>query len=53
MSRDRVRLALVLPDLLGTYGDRGNVLVLALWLIAASGAAGFVLMKWVREWRAT
>ncbi|WP_371812710.1 type 1 glutamine amidotransferase [Saccharopolyspora sp. ASAGF58] len=29
MMRDRVRLALVLPDLLGTYGDRGNVLVLA------------------------
>ncbi|MER7011775.1 glutamine amidotransferase [Saccharopolyspora sp. NPDC000359] len=27
--RDRVRLALVLPDLLGTYGDRGNVVVLA------------------------
>ena len=31
----------------------GNVLVLAAWLIATSGAAGFVLMKWVREWRAT
>ncbi|MGP4018944.1 type 1 glutamine amidotransferase [Saccharopolyspora sp. 5N708] len=29
MTRDRVRLALVLPDLLGTYGDRGNVIVLA------------------------
>ncbi|MFF5354144.1 type 1 glutamine amidotransferase [Saccharopolyspora hirsuta] len=29
MMRDRVRLALVLPDLLGTYGDRGNVIVLA------------------------
>ena len=35
------------------FKDLGNVLVLALWLIATSGAAGFVLMKWVREWRAT
>jgi uncharacterized membrane protein len=34
------------------FKDLGNVLVLAAWLIAASGAAGFVLMKWVREWRA-
>ena len=33
--------------------DFGNVLVLAAWLIATSGAAGFVLMKWVREWRAS
>jgi uncharacterized membrane protein len=33
--------------------DFGNVLVLAAWLVATSGAAGFVLMKWVREWRAT
>ncbi|MBE9376327.1 glutamine amidotransferase [Saccharopolyspora sp. HNM0983] len=29
MTRDPVRIALVLPDLLGTYGDRGNVMVLA------------------------
>ncbi|GAA0529401.1 glutamine amidotransferase [Saccharopolyspora subtropica] len=29
MSREQVRIALVLPDLLGTYGDRGNVIVLA------------------------
>lgn len=28
MTTESVRLALVLPDLLGTYGDRGNVLVL-------------------------
>jgi uncharacterized membrane protein len=35
------------------FKDFGNVLVLAAWLIATSGAAGFVLMKWVREWRAT
>lgn len=28
MTGERVRIALVLPDLLGTYGDRGNVLVL-------------------------
>jgi len=35
------------------FKDFGNVLVLAAWLIATSGVAGFVLMKWVREWRAT
>jgi uncharacterized membrane protein len=35
------------------FKDFGNVLVLAAWLVATSGAAGFVLMKWVREWRAT
>ena len=35
------------------FKDFGNVLVLAAWLIATSGAAGFVLMKWVREWRAS
>lgn len=29
MTPDPVRIALVLPDLLGTYGDRGNVTVLA------------------------
>lgn len=29
MKSDPVRIALVLPDLLGTYGDRGNVTVLA------------------------
>ena len=34
------------------FRDLGNVLVLAAWLIASSGAAGFVLMRWVREWRA-
>ena len=28
MTTEAVRIALVLPDLLGTYGDRGNVLVL-------------------------
>ncbi|MFD0921686.1 type 1 glutamine amidotransferase [Saccharopolyspora rosea] len=28
MMKDPVRIALVLPDLLGTYGDRGNVIVL-------------------------
>lgn len=28
MTTGAVRIALVLPDLLGTYGDRGNVLVL-------------------------
>ncbi|GAB2671856.1 glutamine amidotransferase [Saccharopolyspora gloriosae] len=28
MSGEGVRIALVLPDLLGTYGDRGNMLVL-------------------------
>ena len=35
------------------FRDFGNVLVLAGWLIATSGVAGFVLMKWVREWRST
>jgi uncharacterized membrane protein len=35
------------------FRDLGNVLVIAVWLIASSGAAGFVLMRWVREWRAT
>jgi hypothetical protein len=35
------------------FRDFGNVLVLALWLVATSGASGFVLMRWVREWRAT
>ncbi|MEB3370807.1 type 1 glutamine amidotransferase [Saccharopolyspora mangrovi] len=29
MTGERVRIALVLPDLLGTYGDRGNAIVLA------------------------
>ncbi|GAA4881272.1 MULTISPECIES: type 1 glutamine amidotransferase [Saccharopolyspora] len=29
MTAEPVRIALLLPDLLGTYGDRGNVLVLA------------------------
>ncbi|SFS81787.1 type 1 glutamine amidotransferase [Saccharopolyspora flava] len=29
MTGNRVRIALVLPDLLGTYGDRGNAIVLA------------------------
>ncbi|GAA2793968.1 glutamine amidotransferase [Saccharopolyspora taberi] len=28
MTTEALRIALVLPDLLGTYGDRGNVLVL-------------------------
>ncbi|RRO20576.1 glutamine amidotransferase [Saccharopolyspora rhizosphaerae] len=28
MTGERVRIALVLPDLLGTYGDRGNAIVL-------------------------
>lgn len=35
------------------FKDLGNVLVIAIWLIVSSGAAGFVLMRWVREWRAT
>ena len=35
------------------FRDLGNVLVVAAWLIGTSGAAGFVLMRWVREWRAT
>lgn len=30
----------------------GNAFVLAIWLIATSTAAGFVLMRWVRAWRA-
>ena len=29
MTTEAVRIALLLPDLLGTYGDRGNVQVLA------------------------
>ena len=31
--------------------DFGSFLVVTIWLIAASSAAGYVLMKWVREWR--
>jgi len=33
------------------FRDLGNFFVLALWLIAASTAAGWVLMRWVRAWR--
>ena len=29
----------------------GAFFVVTLWLIGASTAAGYVLMKWVREWR--
>jgi uncharacterized membrane protein len=35
------------------FRDLGMVLVVAVWLVGTSGAAGFVLMRWVREWRAT
>lgn len=35
------------------FDGLGTFFLLALWLIATSGAAGFVLMRWVREWRAT
>jgi len=35
-----------------TFDNLAPVFVIALWLIATSSAAGFVLMKWVREWRA-
>jgi Predicted membrane protein (DUF2157) len=31
--------------------DLGAFFVVTLWLIGASTAAGYVLMKWVREWR--
>ena len=33
------------------FKDLGNFFVLALWLIATSTAAGFVLMRWVRAWK--
>jgi uncharacterized membrane protein len=36
-----------------SFRDMGIVLVVAAWLIVTSGAAGFVLMRWVREWRST
>ena len=29
----------------------GSLFVIAMWLIGTSTAAGFLLMKWVREWR--
>ena len=32
-------------------GDMGGFLLIALWLVAASTAAGFLLMRWVRAWR--
>ena len=35
------------------FDDLGAFFVLTLWLIATSGAAGYALMRWVREWRAT
>ncbi|MGZ5042597.1 MAG: DUF2157 domain-containing protein [Usitatibacter sp.] len=31
--------------------DIGSFFVVALWLVASSTAAGFLLMRWVREWR--
>jgi hypothetical protein len=31
--------------------DLGAFFVLAIWLIGTSTGAGFLLMRWVREWR--
>ena len=33
------------------FRDVGAFFVVAVWLIATSTAAGFLLMRWVREWR--
>jgi len=33
------------------FEDLGAFFMVALWLIGTSSAAGFALMRWVREWR--
>lgn len=33
------------------FRDLGAFFLVATWLVATSGAAGFLLMRWVREWR--
>jgi hypothetical protein len=32
--------------------DIGELFVIAMWLIASSTAAGMLLMRWLRQWRA-
>ena len=34
-----------------TFRDVGSLFLVAAWLIGTSTAAGFLLMRWVREWR--
>jgi len=33
--------------------DVGEFFLIAIWLIGSSTTAGFVLMRWLRQWRAT